>query len=1143
MTPRNYTIGIDVGLKSVGFAAVEIDVDGMPVRILKAMSAIHDGGVDPNSKKTGESRRLQAGIARRTRRMRRRRRARLERLDAKLRHLGYPIVDERTLQGFGMWHIRAHAATEFISNDEERACAVSIACRTIARHRGWRNPYHCDESLLGVQEPRSEQYQQLREKAMEWIGGEYIPENATPAQIVDAVLSSSQGPAVRIRTSESKKHGHREGLITTRLMQEDNAYELERILRVQQVPDDVARSLVLEVFRQKSPRGSAEKRVGKDPLAPNEPRALKASLAFQRYRIANMITNLRIQDGSELRRLTVDEKQMVYNRLASQKIEKNLVWVDVCKDLGISRRALKGVGALTSDGEERIASRPPQLTSLQRIAELKDTQLRKALLAWWENHEDAQEAMITLLSNTVDIDAKREEPEYAEAVEFIESLDDAQLTKLDAIDLPVGRAAYSVPTLTVLTERMLKTDDDLHEARKVVFGVDDNWRPPQAAIGAPLGNTAVDRVLKLVSRFLVDAQKRWGKPAAVNIEHVRDGFSSEPAARRAQKEYERYIDKRTQMNQELESELRNHFGLEKVRPYDLRRLQAIQRQNGVCLYCGCDITFTTCEMDHIVPRKGAGSTNTRNNFAAVCEICNRMKSNTPFAVWAQTESAQKHGVSLTEAIERVKMFNAEGGTKADRIFRTEVITRLKQTESDDPIDNRSIESVAWMADELHRRIDWYFNSDGYAGNLNDDNSGVTKVCVYAGSLTAEGRRASGIEGDIHFAAASYKTRLDRRHHAVDAAVIAMMTPAAALSLKTRSNMRRSWLETGDESLRTAWKNYPAEQDPGYASYQQWLDAMRSMLVLLNDALDNDRIPVIHAQRYAFGNSNAHDATVKPLLKIPLRSAMDADLIRRASTPALYCALTRLPDYSSKTGLPEDSAREIMVNGGHYTAADTVPFFEGGSAQIQVQGGSADIGNAIHHARIYKCYKETKKGRVYFYGMIRVFQTDLLRARHEDLFAYPLSPQTVSMRYADPKVAEAVQNGHAEYKGYLVVGDEIEVKFGEAMSDKIGAFVDFFSEQMGVQDEIVQRWVVSGFESSRLMKLRPAMLAEEGLDRIFGICDVSKSMEDDVRNVFARSWRLSVSQISQLALRVIRRNSLGEKRFVSKNQMPTCWSCD
>lgn len=1143
MTPRNYTIGIDVGLKSVGFAAVELDTDGMPVRILKAMSAIHDGGVDPGSRKNGESRRLQAGIARRTRRMRRRRRARLEHLDAKLKQLGYPIMDEQMLQGFDMWRIRAHAATEFIPNDEERACAVSIACRTIARHRGWRNPYHRTESLLGVQEPTSEQYQQLRENAMEQIGGEYIPEDATPAQIVDTVLSASRGPAVRIRTSDSKKHGHRAGLIATRLMQEDNAYELECILRVQRVPEDVARALVLEVFQQKTPRGSAEKRVGKDPLAPNKPRALKASLVFQRYRIANMITNLRIQDDGKSRSLTIDEKQTVYNRLASQEIEKDLAWGDICKDLGIPRAALKGVGALTSDGDERITSRPPQLTSLQRIAELKDAQLRKALLAWWKDHEDAREAMIALLSNTVDIDAKREEPEYAEAVEFIEGLDDAQLTKLDSIDLPSGRAAYSVPTLTILTKRMLETDDDLHEARKAAFGVGDSWRPPQAAISAPLGNTAVDRVLKLVNRFLMDTQKRWGKPAAIHIEHVRDGFSSEPAARRAQDEYERYVDKRTKMNQELESELREHFGLEKVRPYDLRRLQAIQRQNGVCLYCGRNITFTSCEMDHIVPRKGAGSTNTRNNFAAVCEVCNRMKSNVPFAVWAQTEDAQKRGVSLDDAIKRVKMFNTEGSSGADRIFRNEVITRLKQTEADDPIDNRSIESVAWMADELHRRIDWYFNADKYVGNLNDDGSVVTKVRVYAGNLTAEGRKASGIDGNIHFAAASSKTRLDRRHHAVDAAVIAMMTPAAARSLRIRSNMRRSWLETGDENLRAGWKNYPAEHDSGYASYQQWLNTMHALLELLNDALDNDRIPVIHAQRYALGNSNAHDATVKPMLRIPLGEAMDAKLIRKASTPALYCALTRLPDYSVKTGLPENPAREIVVNGMRYTAANTVSFFEGGSAQIKVQGGSADIGKAIHHARVYKCYRETKKGRTYFYGMIRVFQADLLRARQEDLFTYPLPPQSISMRYADPKVVEAIQNDHAEYKGYLVVGEEIEVKFGKKVSDKIRTFIDFFSGQMGVHDELVQRWVVSGFESPQLMNLRPAMLAEEGLDRIFELYHTPESTEDGVRNIFKRSWRMSLSQISQMEMQIIRRNSLGEKRFVSKNQMPTCWSCN
>ncbi|WP_343004500.1 hypothetical protein [Bifidobacterium longum] len=44
---------------------------------------------------------------------------------------------------------------------------------------------------------------------------------------------------------------------------------------------------------------------------------------------------------------------------------------------------------------------------------------------------------------------------------------------------------------------------------------------------------------------------------------------------------------------------------------------------------------------------------------------------------------------------------------------------------------------------------------------------------------------------------------------------------------------------------------------------------------------------MQSQRYVLGNSIAHDATIHPLEKVPLGSAMSADLIRRASTPALW----------------------------------------------------------------------------------------------------------------------------------------------------------------------------------------------------------------------------------------------------------------
>lgn len=540
---RTYRIGIDVGLKSCGLAAVEVDGEGRPVRVLNAQSIIHDGGVDPSAEKSGNSRKQVSGIARRTRRMRRRRRARLAKLDALLRQYGYPIESFEGFSGFDIWRDRARLATDFIEDDAERRRLVSVACRHIARHRGWRNPYHSAETLLDVDAPRSDQYQNLRKQAQELMGDEDIDDQATPAQIVAAVLDHDAAlgvtknlnweevPSLRLRTSTGGKKGDRLGLLGTRLMQEDNAYELERILRVQQVPDDQARALVLQTFQARSPKGSAEKRVGRDPFD-GKPRALKASLAFQEYRIANMLTNLRIREnpdpGSPTRPLSIAEKQAAFDWLMGDESGENPTWTDVANEvLHIRRSCLEGVGRLKDDGSERVSTRPPQNQTLLALENVEKAKLRKKLLDWWHDKDKtAQESMIRLLSNTVDIDTVRDDEEYAEAVDFIETLDDDGLKKLDGVKLPSGRAAYSMPSLTKLTEQMLTTDDDLQQARKHLFNVDDSWRPAQPAIGEPVRNPAVDRVLKIVNRYLLACQKRWGDPQAVQIEHTRDGFSS-----------------------------------------------------------------------------------------------------------------------------------------------------------------------------------------------------------------------------------------------------------------------------------------------------------------------------------------------------------------------------------------------------------------------------------------------------------------------------------------------------------------------------------------------------------------------------------------------------------------------------------------
>ena len=150
-----YAIGIDVGLNSTGLAAIQLDDNGCPIRILKALSFIHDSGIDPTGRKTSDTRKKVSGVARRARRLNRTRRKRLSKLDSLLESLGYPIVDNSCLESkdsFEPWYIRGELADAYISDDKKRKIMLSVAIRHIARHRGWRNPYQSVRSMMQAKE-------------------------------------------------------------------------------------------------------------------------------------------------------------------------------------------------------------------------------------------------------------------------------------------------------------------------------------------------------------------------------------------------------------------------------------------------------------------------------------------------------------------------------------------------------------------------------------------------------------------------------------------------------------------------------------------------------------------------------------------------------------------------------------------------------------------------------------------------------------------------------------------------------------------------------------------------------------------------------------------------------------------------------
>lgn len=1093
----DYRVGFDVGTHSLGCAAIEVDDNDQPIKILSAVSLIHDSGIDPDQNERAITRLATSGVARRTRRLYRRRRHRIIKLEKFLRSQGWKTVNfEHYSDPYLPWKSRVALVNGFIADETQRGEYLSIALRHIANHRGWRNPYWKVSSLYSPDAP-SDAFEEIR-KELEAKTKRKIPHDVTVGQLI----SFAQFGQDRLRGGGKKKDKNKsaseikQAVISARLHQIDHAREINEICRVQKIDDALRKQILDLVFAAESPKAA---RPGKDSLQEDKYRALKASDAFQRYRIAALIGNLRVLHEGATRRLHGNERSIVFEYLVNLAPKTEPSWLEVADLLNIDRGQLRGTATMTDDGE-RAGAKPPVHDTNRTILGCKV----KPLAQWWKNaSEPERAAMLKALSNAEvdDFDS----PAGAQVQAFFAELDEKEHEKLDSLHLPMGRAAYSEDTLVRLTKRMNQENLDLYDARRAEFGIAEDWTPPAPRIGEPVGNPAVDRVLKGVARWLEAAADEWGAPKSVVIEHVRDGFISKSKAR----EIDRENNKRHKHNEKLFREMEEHLGIEgKPRSADLWRFQSVQRQDYQCAYCDSPITYANSEMDHIVPRAGEGSTNTRDNLVAVCHRCNLSKSNIPFAVWAQKVSIP--GVSVKEALDRTKRWSVDSGLNKTEFnnFRAKVRARFQRTAHDEPLDARSMESVAWMANELRARVAQRFHHEN------------TSVSVYRGAITAEARRAAGIANKLRFIGGPGKTRLDRRHHAVDAAVVAFTRQYVAETLAIRSNKKRA-----AELLRDApkWKEFTGADEKRRAAWNVWLPKVQKLASLLQVALDEDRIVVTQNIRLRVGNGRAHKETTGKLKTIRVGDAISITDIDRASSEALWCALTRDEDFDAKAGLPENPERKIRIHGTWYGADDEIEVFPVGAGAIKVRGGYAEL-SRFHHARIYKVPKKTG----YDYCMLRVYNTDLVRHRNEDLFSVELKPQTMSVRQAEQKLRKSLAENSAEYLGWIVPNDELVVDTSRIASAQLNEVQEIYGK--------IHRWRLLGFDSNSRILLRPLQLSAEGLPD-----DANAASKEIIKG---RGWRTSINGfLTGGNVAVVRRDALGRVRLTSAAHLPISWKVD
>lgn len=1143
-----HKIGLDWGSKSLGFAAVETSTDGAPVSLLSAQSYIHDGGVGPDGGKTQQTRLAKRGEARRARRRNAAYKKRISELDTYLTEHGLPLHPDDRNVSFEPWHARATLATTRISDPAERDRLLALAIRHIGHHRGARNPWIKLDVFLRAEYVPSAAMLDLTAAARE-----QDPE--LPEQPTQAVALTAFGPLEGLRarstapsrgeknkkdrkelTSDDvkaleKKHTA-ERLLGGRFMAADFLHELRVIADTQGMPFDegsVLGGVARVIFAMGDPAKAAQERVGKDPLNPVLTRAAKHDEAFQSYRILGVLTNLRIaQHDGDGRSFTGDELTAAHDLLMTWEGESAPTWQDVADRVGVPSTALSGMNKLTLDGEPVSGGRAPHNTTHRSV--MANESVPALVKKWWADADAMhREVFVAMFANT----AISDDTAVADIEQVLSRLSVKQRDELDQkMKFESGRVAYSSDTCARLARRMLNEGVDTYTARTNEYGTPEGWEPPAPRIGEPTGNPAVDRVLSRVEKLLRATDAKYGPPTHINIEHVRDAFKSVAKTEEEKTAYEKAVKLREAFNEDLRKQVRAHLALPAdahVRHDQIVKARLLYRQNSQCAYCGAPVTFGSVEVDHIVARKSeTGSNNREANLIGACQPCNSSKSNHTFTRWLAT-NPRGGKVTLDGVVDRIGRWNldltytgpqdpAKPGKPRksgphtglndyqvqQQQFRDTVIARLNR-KSDETPNERGFESGAWVARELSRRIKAHYARSGH----------TVQVDVFNGAITASARRAAGVEKELVMIGGHGKQRLDRRHHAVDAATIALMRRSVSTVLTEREQLRETARTTGQD---TGWKTYVGGDNTGNRlNYEQWMQHMSALTVLLNDALRDDTIPVLRDLRLRTGARRAHEDTIRPLDKVDVTGAFTPDMIQRASSPQLWTALTRQPDYTPKTGLPADPDRRLTVNGVVHDAVTNTTlglFPKGGALMVPVRGGYAEAGNAAHHARIYSY---PSRGKI-TYAMVRMLESDLLNKtglrKGEDPIHRALHPSMTSYRYADKGLQEALANGTATHHGDLYINDEVILSAREGANitkSAVHTVQKFYPQAV--------RWVVTGYYSMTQISIRPSLLAGEGLPDGFDekVGKFISARLPHTVNALVEAWNVDV----------VRRDVLGE----------------
>lgn len=932
-----WRLGIDLGTNSLGWCAIELDRDGTAVRMIAAGSRIFSDGRDPKSKAS-------LAVDRRAARSMRRLLDRFkQRQTALLKHLtlvGLLPADEATRTGLvalDPYELRARALREALP-----LVHIGRALFHLNQRRGFKSNRKTDRGeddesgkiRIGV----GRLYDAMRDAGAVTLGEFLFQRRASAAD-------QNNIPAVRTRlrpeTGEDAK-GDGYDFYPDRQMIED---EFEAIWLAQAehhptVLTDEVRTRVHEVIFHQRPL--KQPKIGTCTLLPGEGRLPKAHPLFQRRRLLEELNALRIvRAGESPEKLTLDQREALYLKL---KDRRGGTFASLRKALKLdpdarfnkeseNRIEIKGDEVAAELGAKlRFGTRWAHLNVDEQwaiLSRLRDEEDETKLRAWLqETHGLSPEQAKSVAAARL--------PEgygrfgHTATVKLIEALRSAVLVYSEAVaaaglghhsDFRTGEAFDQLPYYGLVLER------------HIMPGTGEPTDSDEARIGRltnPTVHIGLNQMRRTVNRLI----KLYGKPDQIAIELARDLKLDE--------ERKKEINKRNKLNRD--EAVKRSEKLVQLGQADkggnraiLKLWEELNRENVLdrrCIYTGrqisIDMLFSgAVEVDHILPFSATLDDSNGNKLLCMREANRDKRNRSPFEAFGHRsdwEEIAARAVHLPReknwrfAPDAMTRFDDQGGFLARQLVDTQYLSRLARE---------------------------------YAGSLYAEaGEGSSHVWVSPGRLTEMLRRNWGLNTllpDHNFGggADQPKNRLDHRHHAIDAAVIAVTDRGMLQRIATESAKRPvDGRITAD--LPTPWESFRDDLDR----------AVRSIVVshrpdhgtVSNAGLPGGRGATagrLHNDT-AYGLTNETDDRGNPIVvhRVPLTTIKKPEHIEKVRDPTLRQALVR-----STAGLDGNAFEAAVLK---FPRLGPLPFR--GIRRLRIAEGLQVIPIRNGSGRAYKGYK-------------------------------------------------------------------------------------------------------------------------------------------------------------------------------------------